>query len=938
MVAGGAVPATSGPLIGRAEERAAIDRLLADARAGRSGVLVLSGAPGVGKSALLASAIDLAGGMRVLQVVGVETEIDLAFAGLDQLVRPVLEAAERLPARQADALLGALGRGDHVSQDRFLVGAATLSLLSEAAEDAPLLCVVDDAQWLDRPSVEALAFAGRRLEAEGIALLAATREGGWAGLPELPVAGLGPDDAAELLHETAGQIAPDVCARLVEETAGNPLALLELVGALSPRQLEGTEPLPRKLALTPRIQEAFSAKVRALPARSRTLLLVAAADDTSDAAVIVRAAAGLGVRPDDLEPVERARLASVDTGGRFAFRHPLVRAAVYQGATFPARLAAHRALAGALEGGEHAERQVWHLAATAIGPDQAIARALQQSAERSERRGGHAVAAAAFERAAELAPARADRGRLFVAAAQAAFRAGQAGRAAGLAARAEPMVDDPAVADELTRLRGRIEFARGSALTAHAMLLAAARGVAERDPRTAATLLIEAARAAWNAHDQDRYAEAAALLTTLRLPEGDPLGPVVATAIAIGDFVAGRPRDPVIRMRQGINAWIPLLRADQRSGHDQEFVEASLALTGFTRVTCDDAAGLAVGTAAVVGCRTRGLVAWLPWALVNLSMTEALAGRHAAAVASATEGLRLAQDLDLPMAVCACTASLAWVAAVRGEEERCRQLADDAVRLAQTHHLPAIAVFATWALGLLELSLGRPERAFERLSDPVHGPMAVPSVRCLITPDLVEAAVRAGQARDLGDTVGWYEEWAPATGQAAAEAALHRCRALLDGDRAEAHFVESLRLHDTMGPAQRPFDRARTELLYGQWLRRVRRRADARPRLASAHETFQRLGATPWAERAATELRATGQTVPRRDAVAAHLTAQEIQVVRLVAEGGSNQEVAAQLFLSPRTVAYHLYKAFPKLGISSRAELAHLDLEELAAGSSVRGR
>jgi DNA-binding CsgD family transcriptional regulator len=499
-------------------------------------------------------------------------------------------------------------------------------------------------------------------------------------------------------------------------------------------------------------------------------------------------------------------------------------------------------------------------------------------------------------------------------------------------------VDDPVVANELTRLRGRIAFARGSALRAHAMLLAAARGVAGHDPRAAAALLIEAARAAWNAYDPDRYAEATALLATLRLPDGDALGPVVATAIAIGDFVAGWPADPVIRMRKGIDAWIPLVKADQANRHDQEFVDASLALAGFTRVTCDDAAGLAVGTAAVAWCRARGLVAWLPWALANLSMTEAVAGRHAAAVVSATEGLRLAQDLDLPMAVCGCEASLAWVAAVRGEEEQCRQLADDAIRLAETHHLGAIAVFASWSLGLLELSLGRPERAFERLSDPVHGPMAVPSVRCLITPDLIEAAVRAGRAGDLADTVDWYEAWALATGQPVAEAAVHRCRAMLDDDEAQTHFAEALRLHERIGPGQRPFDRARTELLYGQWLRRVRRRADARPRLASAHETFQRLGATPWAERAATELRATGQTVPRRDAVATHLTHQEIQVVRLVAEGGSNQEVAAQMFLSPRTVAYHLYKAFPKLGITSRAELARLDLDELAAGSSVGGR
>ena len=917
-------------MIGRADERAVLERLLVDARSGRSGALVLSGEPGVGKSVLLAHAVERADGMRVVRAVGVETEIDLAFAGLDQLVRPVLPLAKRLPARQADALLGALGQTDRASQDRFLVAAATLSLLSEAAEDGPLLCVVDDAQWLDQPSVEALAFAARRLEAEGIAFLAATREGRWPGLPWLRLGGLGRADAAELLRERAGEVPPDVRDRLVEETGGNPLALVELVGALSREQLGGTEPLPRPLPLTPRVNEAFLARVGMLPDASRTLLLVAAADDTADPAVVFRAAASLGVVPDALEAVERAGLASVDAGGRIAFRHPLVRASVYQGSTFASRLAAHKALAGALDGDEHAERRVWHLASMAIGPDEQVARDLERSAERSRRRGGYAVAAAALERAAELTPARADRGRLLVAAAQAAFQAGQADRAAGLTVRAEPLVDDPDAANELAWLRGRVEFARGSATTAHALLVAAARGMAERDPRAAAAVLIEAARAAWNAYDRERYGEATALLAALELPVGDPLAPVVATADAIADFVDGRPGDAVTRMRRGIEAWLPLAMAEQASGQDQEFVEASLALTGFTRVTGDDARGLELGTSAVAECRARGLVAWLPWALVNLSMTEATAGRHSAAVVSGTEGLRLAKDLDLPMAICGSDASLAWVAAVRGEEERCRQLATEAVELAETHHLAGIAVIATWALGLLELSLGRPEQAFDRLSDPVKGPLAVPTVRCLMTPDLVEAAVRVGHEGDLEDTLDWFDEWASATGQPVARAAVHRCLALVDREGAEAHFLEALRLHQQAGPQHRPFDRARTHLLYGQWLRRARRRMDARTQLSGAHETFERLGATPWAERAATELRATGQTVSRRDAPAVRLTPQETQVVRLVAEGGSNQEVAAQLFLSPRTVAYHLYKAFPKLGVTSRAELARLELDALA--------
>jgi DNA-binding CsgD family transcriptional regulator len=332
----------------------------------------------------------------------------------------------------------------------------------------------------------------------------------------------------------------------------------------------------------------------------------------------------------------------------------------------------------------------------------------------------------------------------------------------------------------------------------------------------------------------------------------------------------------------------------------------------------------------VAECRRRGWVAWLPWTLANLSMTEAVAGRHAAALANAAEGLQLARDLGQPASICRCKSVLAWLAAVRGEEDRCHELAHDTLQLAETHQLPAIAVSATWALGLLELSLGHPERAFNRLADPTTGPLAVPPFACLFLPDLLEAAVRAGRTDgDLGELVAWYEEWAAATNQPVAEANLRRSQALLHDEAAEKHYTAALRLYEHVGPDQRPFDRARTQLLYGEWLRRARRRTEARPQLASALETFERLGAIPWADRAGTELRATGRTLRRQNTARVPLTPQEMQVVRLVAEGGSNQDVAAKLFLSPRTVAYHLYKAFPKLGVTSRTELAHLDFDVL---------
>jgi DNA-binding CsgD family transcriptional regulator len=884
----------------------------------------------VGKSALLGYAIELAGEFRVLDVTGVQTEVDLAFAGLDQVVRPVLPLAERLPKLQADALLGALGLIDHPTSDRFLVAAATLSLLSEAADEGPVLCVIDDAQWLDQPSSEALAFAGRRLEAEGIVLLAATREDPWPGLPALAIGGLGPEDANDLLGACGVDLAPDVRDRLIEETGGNALALVELAESLSSELTAARpDPLPRPLRLTPRVEDAFLEKVRRLPQATQTLLLVASADDTADPAMVFRAAADLGVQPDALEPAEQAGLAKVDGTERIVLRHPLVRAATYHAATFSARTAAHRALARALDGDDHAARRAWHLAATAAGPDAEIARDLGRSAETAQQRGGYAVAAGAFERAAELSVAGPDRVRFLVAAARAAFQAGQTDRAARLAEMAQPVVSDAVAASEVAVLRGRIEFARGSAVTAHDLLMGTAGDIAARDAQAAAAVFVEAARAAWTADDLGRLAEATTLLAELKLPADDPVAALGSTTIAIADFFAGRTVEGIAGMRRGLDAW---LHSAQTGGvaHDAGLIEASLALVGYTRVTADDAEGLVLGASVVAECRQRGWIAWLPWTLANLSMTEAVAGRHAAALANATEGFRLARDLGQPASICRCESVLAWLAAVRGEEDRCHEFAHDTIKLAETHQLPTIAVSATWALGLVELSLGRPERAFDRLADPKAGPLAVPHFVCLFLPDLLEAAVRAGRTEDdFGELVAWYEEWAAATNQPVAKANLYRCRALLRDDAAEQHYTAALRLYEQVGLDQRPFDRARTQLLFGEWLRRARRRTEARPQLAAALETFERLGASPWAARAGTELRATGRTLRRQDTPRVPLTPQEMQVVRLVAEGGSNQEVAANLFLSPRTVAYHLYKAFPKLGVTSRTELAHLDLDAL---------
>lgn len=920
-------------MIGRAEERARIGGLLAGVRAGRSGALVLHGDPGVGKSVLLAHAVALAGEMRVLRAAGVETEVDLPFAGLHQLLRPVLGLVARLPTRQAEALLGALGLADHRSEDRFLVALAALSLLSEAAEDGPVLCVMEDAHWLDQPSVEAVAFAARRLDAEGVAVLAATRDGPWPGLPGLHLRGFSRADALALLREGAGDLAPQVGDRLVEETGGNPLALVELTASLSPAQLAGDDALPQQLRLSDRVQEAFLGRVRALPQDSQTLLLLAAADDTGDRAVVFRAGRELDVAATALEAAERAGLASVDDDSRIAFRHPLVRATVYQSATFIGRVAAHRALAHALDGDANAARRAWHLAAAATGPDDDAARGLERSAEVACRRSGFGAASTAFERAAELSSERSSRVRLIVAAAETAYQAGQTNRAAGLAERAGGLIDDPVAADEVACLRGRIELTRGSSLTAHALLDTAARRMAGRDHRNAAAELIHAARAAWNLNDADRLTATTETLATLRLPPDDPLRALISAAVGLGDLVAERTAEAVARVHLGTEGWLTVL-SDGRGGDlDAWVVEAWLALSGTTRILGGHRSGLSLAEAAVAHCRSRGLAARLPLALGNLAFAEALAGRHSAAVVNATEAVELARHLGQHVAICNSMAVLAWVAAVRGEEARCQELATEAVELAEEHDLASLAVFATWALGLLELSLGRPEQALDRLLEKTAGPLANPLSRILVVPDLIEAAARGGRSMDvdLDESIARFEEWAASTGQPWAAATARRCRAITAGDEAETHFEAALDLYERVGSDDRPFDRARTQLLFGQWLRRARRRAAARVQLTAAHETFDRLGAVPWADRARTGLRATGQVVRRSESVANRLTPQELQVVRLVAEGGSNSDVGAQLFISPRTVAYHLYKAFPKLGVTSRADLGRLDIETLLA-------
>ncbi|MFF5205087.1 helix-turn-helix transcriptional regulator [Streptosporangium sp. NPDC000396] len=883
-------------LHGRVAEQVVIDRLLSDSRAGRSGALLIRGEPGIGKTALLDYAATAAEDIRVIRGTGVESEAELPFAGLHLLLRPVFDRIAALPEQQERALRAAFGLASVEAGDRLLVGLAVLSLVSELAEDGPLLVLVDDAQWLDRASIDALLFVARRLDAEGVALILAAREPFTAqGVAELPVKGLDATAAAALLGTG---INPVVRYRVLAEAQGNPLALIELPRAAP---VDGTA-----LPLTSRVQDAFLSQVRRLPEATQGLLAVAAAEDTGDLRVVLRAAARFGDFLEDLHPAESADLVRV-SAGTMTFRHPLVRAAIYQGTPPSLRLAVHQALADSLDGPDEADRRAWHLAMAATGPDEEVAAELERTAARASSRSGYAAAATAYERAARLSTRPETRARRLTLAAETAVWAGELDRAGALAEQGGGQLamaagedtgqaGDPTLRARLTHIRATSDFLRGSPRTAHEALI---DGAAMTDGARAARMLINALHTAWyiGTPELDRVA---ALLDALPLPDGDPMVPIVGFITAV---LSRQDAPPPLAAaidearRAGADSPRDLVQAcgiGLAAGQDEEVYETARSL--------------------VAEARTLGNIGVLPTLLFFLAETELFRGRHRDALTTATEGLRIARDTGQRQWVSQMTSFLAYLAAVEGDDERCRALADES--LADD---PVGDRWATWALGMLDLGHGRVEAALSRLES-MAGSHQVSGTRCV--PDLVEAAVRLGAPERAAEAFARYRTWAGYTRQPWAEALVLRCRALLE--ESEEHFTAALKLDG------RPFERARTELLYGEWLRRTRRKADARTQLRAALETFERLTATPWADRARAELNATGSAAPTAPApgVLARLTPQELQIVRLAAQGLSNRDIAAQLFLSPRTVGYHLYKAYPKLGVASRGELGTIPLSD----------
>ena len=911
-----------GALVGRERECAAIDDLLQASARGESGSLVLRGEPGTGKTTLLRRAAELAGDRMVLRTTGVESESDLAFSGLYGLLRPITDKLHELPGPQAAALGGALGLAPSPGSDRLLVAAAALNLLAAAADDGPLLCLIDDAQFLDAASVEALVFCARRLVAEPVAILFAAREGttrvfAAPGVPELVVEGLGTEAAAKLLAASAPEASDPVRHWLLAEAAGNPLALVELPSGLTAAQLEGRAELPQTAPLSSRLRSAFAQRIHRLPAETRSALLIAALDDGEEVATVIRAGGEAGLPQDALDSAERAGLLR-EAGGRVEFRHPLVRSALLESSTHSERRGAHAVLAAALSAENEADRRVWHQALASVTTDEEVAAALEGSARRYQARAGHASAATAFVRAAELSIDEGTRTARLAAAAEAAWAAGQPERARELIARALPLATG--------ELRPRLLYLRG---------VIEAR---TRDDRGAVAMLVEAADASDNGSFTLQVLTQA---TEAAMYAGDEV-----QAASLGGRASGiEPHSETDRFRvaalRGVAAEIagdyeraaPLLQEATRRAGKLEDPHALVWAARAATIGNAPREGLPFARRAVTIARERAVLSILPVALSHQATGLIGHGRFKLAYAAAEEGIRLASDFGHHWGVGRNLSNLALLEALRGDEAPARAHAAEARELAVSSGAVLIGEWAEWALGILELTLGRPSEATDRLlqvsdreraeSNPLTGLWSIP--------DLIEAAGRSGRLDETVDRFDRYADWVQRSPTSARLSLLARCQAVATEAGGSENFETALK----PGTPISPFEQARTELLYGEWLRRGRKRLEARPHLRMAADLFRQVGAPPWEERAETELRATGETARKRDpSTLDQLTPQELQIAGLVAGGMTNRQVAEQLYLSPRTIDYHLRKVFSKLGVSSRTELVQMGVPEQPASEA----
>jgi DNA-binding CsgD family transcriptional regulator len=908
-------------LHGRRRELAALDGLLDRARAGRSGVLVMRGEAGIGKTALLDYAARQAHGFRVARVGGVGSETELPFAALQQLLASMLPRLDRLPGPQRDALAVALGEREGDAPDRLLAGLAVLGLLADTADEQPLACLIDDAHWLDHSSLQALAFAARRLLAERVAVVFTLPDLSDApeltGLPELTVTRLGDPDARLLLTSAVhGRLDPSVEDQIVGEAHGNPLALLRLPQILGPADLAGGFGLPATRPLPDRLKTAFYQQCQSLPRSTRLLLLTAAAEPTGDATLLWRAAASQAINKDAAAPAEAAGLA--EFGTRVEFCHPLVRSAIYQAATPAERRAAHRALAEATDPEADPDRRAWHRARAAAGADESVAAELERSAGRAEARGGVAAQAAFLQKAADLTPEPALRASRALAAAQAEFAAGSADAAYELLATAEAGPLDALQQAQLKLLRARLDFSWTRGSDAPALLLEAAKELAPLDPALGREAYLEALQAAIFAGrlgGSPGLSEAAAAARDAPpAPQPPRAIDVLLDGLAIrfteGYSASLAPlRSALHALQQDTTEWLP---------HDTLWywlwVQCSLTPEPIAPELWDDQAWYALAIRSVRRARNSGAVMALSTALSNQACGQVRAGKFSDAAVLIDEADAIS-DVTGSAAITYARLSLAgW----RGQQAEALELFETSIKDATARGEGRAVGVAEYATAVLFNGLGRYEDALAAARRACR--YEDPGLFGWSLAELVEAAARAGDPEAGAEALAELTERTRASGTDWALGIEARSRALLSaGQAADEQYREAVK---RLARTRLTSDLARAHLIHGEWLRRENRRQDARDALRKAFETFSGMGAAGFADRARRELLATGETVRKRTVdTLTELTAQEAQIAQLAREGLTNPEIAAQLFISPRTVEWHLGNVFRKLGIASRKDL-----------------
>ncbi|MGY2874353.1 DNA-binding CsgD family transcriptional regulator [Marmoricola sp. URHA0025 HA25] len=898
-----------GRLFGRDAESDRFDELLASARSGTSGVIMIRGGPGLGKSMVLEHAVGRAKDMRILRALGVESEMELAYAALHQLCAPLLPFLPKLPAPQSEALATVFGIQTGPPPDRFLVGLSALSLLSQAADDQPLFCVVDDAQWLDISSAQVLGFVARRLLAEPIAIAFAARQPpvGLLGLPELELAGLRDDDARVLLNwVTRARLDADIRDQIVAETRGNPLALLELPRGLTTTELAGGFGLLQAGALPDRIEESFKRRIDGLSEGTRTLLLIAAAEPVGDPAIMWRAAERLGIQLSTALDNDTEDLLAIHE--RVTFRHPLVRSAVYGAANSSDRRTVHRALAAVTDKDLDPDRRAWHLASAAAGPDESVAAELERSAERAQARGGLPAAAAFLQRAVTLTTDAARRADRAVAAARASLHAADletAGRFAEIASRE---AQDESQEARALLIQGHIAFASGLSDKAIPLLVEAARRLEPLDMALAReTYLVAWGSAAVLAADQENVEKISRAVVALPPLTADP-----------------RPLDLVLDgcarlVTDGRAAAIPLLKEAAEAIAElpaRDVLTWGWQASGVFAAIWDDALQRAVHSREVDVVRAAGALTELPIHLVSKAVTVIWTGDFAAAEVIVAEGDLAASAIGTQLAP---SAGLI-LAALRGREPEAAPLIQAITEQAGAAHQLMGVTYANWAAAILYNGLAKYDDAVRAAR--VCADIGDLWISVWALPEMVEAATRAGDEETARAALTRLEDATEPCGTDWALGVLARSRALLaDEDRSTELFAEAVnRLSRTR---LRP-ELARAHLLHGEWLRGNGRREDARESLRKAYDMFDAIGMEAFAERARRELLAAGEKVGRRASrftANDELTPQERQIAVMVRAGLSNPEVGARLFLSPRTVEWHLRKVFAKLSITSRQQL-----------------